>query len=43
MVLIPLSIANTYLPIASVVSWSELLTSNLEVPGSIPGATGFSE
>jgi hypothetical protein len=28
---------------ASVVWWSEFLAANIEVPGSIPGATRFSE
>jgi hypothetical protein len=28
---------------ASVVSWSEFVATNTEVPGSIPGATRFSE
>jgi hypothetical protein len=27
----------------SVVSWSEFIAANPEVPGSIPGATSFSE
>jgi hypothetical protein len=33
----------TTLKTGSVVQWSEFLATDLEVPGSIPGATTFSE